>query len=211
MIDELPSIVSQLPNVPDYLAKILREGRKVGIYLVTAAQDFLVKTISPQDGGAIRKCYRTAIYVGGDPTTAKTLLDIPVNQIPENSLGKGTVMIRNLSIKQAKLAHVPYVDNESLYMLLGPSTYKAMSVSEPDDEIYSLRNINVSITAAAPATTKDEQIPVVDEELERAIEAFLTGATSINKLAAALDIKPYYAGPLLERVKTEVKRRQADE
>ncbi len=49
----------------------------------------------------------------------------------------------------------------------------------------------------------------VDEELERAIVAFQNGATSIVKLAAALEIKPYYAGPLLERVKKELEKRQA--
>src|SRR5947208_6324369 len=76
VIDELPAIVDNIPEAPKYLAKILREGRKVGIYLVTAAQDFLVKTIAPQGGGAIRECYRTAFYVGGDSTTAKILLDL---------------------------------------------------------------------------------------------------------------------------------------
>lgn len=53
--------------------------------------------------------------------------------------------------------------------------------------------------------------PVVDEELERAIKAFLEdGATSINKMAAALDIKPNQAGPLLMKAKKEVERRQSE-
>jgi hypothetical protein len=54
---------------------------------------------------------------------------------------------------------------------------------------------------------EEEQAPV-DMELERAINALREGATSINKLAAALDIKPYYAGPLLERAKKEIQKRQ---
>jgi hypothetical protein len=48
-----------------------------------------------------------------------------------------------------------------------------------------------------------------DQELERAINAYLEGATSQVKMAAALDIKPYHAAPLLEKAKAEVKRREA--
>jgi hypothetical protein len=133
VLDELPATVAHIKEAPEYLSAILREGRKVGIFLITAAQDFLVKTIAPQGGGAIRECYRTAFYVGGDPTTARVLLDLPANQIQEDVLGKGAVMMRNLSIKQATLAHVPYVDNQSLYRLLGPSTYVASAVDREDD------------------------------------------------------------------------------
>lgn len=127
IIDEYPAIVAHIKKAPDYLAAILREGRKVGIYLITASQDFLVSTVSPGGGGAIRDCYRTAMYVGGDPTTAKTLLDMPPREIPETKLGEGTIMLRCKATKQAVLARVPYVDNAALYSLLGPSTF------DPDD------------------------------------------------------------------------------
>jgi DNA segregation ATPase FtsK/SpoIIIE-like protein len=133
VLDELPAIIRHIPDAPEYLATILQEGRKVGIFLVTAAQDFLVKTVAPQGGGAIRDCYRTAIYVGGDPTTAKVLLDIPANQIQESELGKGIVMLRNVKIKQATMARVPYVDNQALYQTLGPSTYRPVPANERDD------------------------------------------------------------------------------
>jgi hypothetical protein len=127
VLDELPAIVRHIPKTPDYLRELLEEGRKVGIYVITAAQDFLVKTISPKNGGgSIRECYRTAYYVGGDPTTAKTLLDMPANLIPEDQLGRGPTMLRCAAVpttKKAKLTRVPYLDNASLYRLLGPSTY----------------------------------------------------------------------------------------
>jgi hypothetical protein len=186
VLDELPAIVRHIPEVPDYLADILREGRKVGIYLITAAQDFLVKTIAPQGGGAIRECYRTAFYVGGDATTAKTLLDMPANQIPESDLGKGVVMLRNAKIKQAQMVRVPYVDNQSLYKLLGPSTYKAerVVVSEPD-EIYTMNTIT---------TPRPEPIQVTTSNLAMQREAILelhrSGKIGLNELVELLHSLP---------------------
>jgi hypothetical protein len=125
-IEELPAIVARVKHAPDYLAQIVREGRKVGIFLITVAQDFLVSTIAPGGGGAVRDCYRTAYYVGGDATTARILLDKPARQLPEAELGQGTVMLRSQRVplvKEAQLVLVPYVDNRALYRLLGPSTY----------------------------------------------------------------------------------------
>lgn len=136
-IDELPAIVAEIKAAPGYLAKILREGRKVRVFLIVAAQDFLVSTIAPGGGGAVRDCYRTAYYVGGDSTTARILLDLPPRLLPESELGKGQVMLRSgqvSHVKQATLVRVPYVDNEALYHLLGPSTYlPAPFAQEPDD------------------------------------------------------------------------------
>jgi DNA segregation ATPase FtsK/SpoIIIE-like protein len=125
-IEELPAIVARIKHAPDYLAQIVREGRKVGIFLITVAQDFLVSTIAPGGGGAVRDCYRTAYYVGGDSTTARILLDKPARQLPEAELGQGTVLLRSQKVplvKEAQLVLVPYVDNRALYRLLGPSTY----------------------------------------------------------------------------------------
>jgi hypothetical protein len=186
VLDELPAIVRHIPEVPDYLADILREGRKVGIYLITAAQDFLVKTIAPQGGGAIRECYRTAFYVGGDATTAKTLLDMPANQIPESELGKGVVMLRNAKIKQAQMVRVPYVDNQSLYRLLGPSTYKAERVvSIPDDEIYTMNTVT---------TPRPEPVQVTTSNLAMQREAILelhrSGKIGLNELVELLHSLP---------------------
>ena len=190
VLDELPAIVRHIPEVPDYLADILREGRKVGIYLITAAQDFLVKTIAPQGGGAIRECYRTAFYVGGDATTAKTLLDMPANQIPESDLGKGVVMLRNAKIKQAQMVRVPYVDNQALYKLLGPSTYRAeRTVSIPDDEIYTLNTAKTTVVTPRP-----EPVQVTTSNLAMQREAILelhrSGKIGLNELVELLHALP---------------------
>lgn len=126
VIDELPAIVAECKDVPSHIAKLLREGRKYGIFLIVASQDFQVKTIG-FDGGGVRKCFKTAFYVGGDVATAKALLndDNQKDPIPENDLGKGTIMLRCSATKKAVLTKVPYVDNESLYRLLGGSTFSS--------------------------------------------------------------------------------------
>ncbi|GHO96086.1 hypothetical protein KSF_061340 [Reticulibacter mediterranei] len=132
VIDELPAIVAEVKEAPGYIAKLLREGRKYGLFLIVASQDFLVKTTG-MDGGGVRKCFRTAMYVGGDPTTAGVLLGDAGGKLPENDLGKGTIMLRCAVTKHPVQAHVPYVDNESLYHLLGPSTFVAPVSQQVDD------------------------------------------------------------------------------
>lgn len=129
-LDELPDIVDNIPNVQAILKKLLRQGAKVGVNVVCLSQDFLVETLFPKSGGgAVRECYRTVLYVGGDATTAKTLLDMAARDVPENELGKGRAMVRCDVVRPAAKGRVPYVDNQALYTLLGPSTYV-----EPDDE-----------------------------------------------------------------------------
>lgn len=124
VLDELPAIQAHIPGAHEYIAAILREGRKVDLYLIVASQDFLVSTIAPKGGGgAVRECYRTAFYVGGDAQTARILLDVQGNA-DDGALGKGVVKLRSGKVvSQASYSRVPYVDNQALYRLLGPSTY----------------------------------------------------------------------------------------
>ena len=150
VLDELPSIVREIPKAPEYLSLLLREGRKFGIFLISASQDFLVKTIGgngSNGGSGVRDCYRTAYYAGGDPTTANALLDMPAKDIPENELGQGIVMLRCATAPQAKKAiqaRVPYVDNEALYRLLGPSTYQPASAGPDTDELPAVPDVYAS-------------------------------------------------------------------
>ncbi|NJN68143.1 MAG: hypothetical protein HC884_16230 [Chloroflexaceae bacterium] len=44
-LDELPSIVKDVPGAMETLSRILREGRKVALYLVSASQDLLTRTL----------------------------------------------------------------------------------------------------------------------------------------------------------------------
>src|SRR5579859_1179833 len=153
VLDEIPAIIAHVKDAPDYLAFILREGRKVGIFVISASQDFLVKTIAPQGGGAVRDCYRTAIYVGGDPTTARTLLDIK-GSVDDGGLGKGVVMLRGGQAKNAQLARVPYVDNQALYDLLGPSTFVESELVDEDDENEDEIGVQRKAVYGAPGTPR---------------------------------------------------------
>lgn len=157
-LDELPDIVKHIPDASSYLDDILRQGAKVGIFLICASQDFLVKTLK-LEGGAVRECYRSAFYVGGDATTAKTLLDMPANQIDEAVLGTGTIMLRNWQVcKRSVLAYVPLVDNQVLYQLLGPSTYQQMSQRAEDDiRLEDMQPTNVPEPRNAAQFTTQEQ------------------------------------------------------
>ncbi len=130
VIDEYPAVIAEKPAVQKYVAKLLREGAKYKIFLCIASQDFQVKTVSPQAGGAIRDNYKTVLYVGGDKTTANVLLDTSVSPETETMLGKGPVMLRCEAVKKAALAYTAFTDNASLYLLLGPSTY------QPSDQLH---------------------------------------------------------------------------
>lgn len=130
-VNEVPAIVDEVPRTAHYLKKILREGAKVGVFMVNASQDFQVSTVFKEVGGGIRKCYRTAFDVGSDPAT-QNALGLPVAK----GLGKGKISLRCDDVLGAGRA--PYVDNESLYRLLGPSTYgTSASQDEAEDELVS--------------------------------------------------------------------------
>lgn len=154
VLDELPAIVKHIPETSEYLDSILKEGRKIGILLISASQDFLVKTLGGT--GAVRDCYRTCFYVGGDAQTARVLLgEVPDN---EETLGKGTIVLRNATVcKKPLLVYVPLVDNAALYKLLGPSTYSPSQKDRSDDLRLisaSERAINAVLTPKSIQTTK---------------------------------------------------------
>jgi len=213
VIDELPAIVAEIKEAPSYIAKLLREGRKYGIFLVVASQDFLVKTTG-MDGGGVRKCFRTALYVGGDPTTANVLLGETQGKIPENDLGKGTIMLRCAATRQPVLANVPYVDNESLYTLLGPSTFVAGAPVEEEEVVTSYQERGSTdevmepprnVTALPTPVIQDKGPRAEDIDLAAAIALWNSGYNSERKLMKAFRMTQHQAGRLIERIKEQAK------
>ena len=97
----------------------LREGRKVNLFLVGAAQDFLVKSVGGT--GAVRDCYRTAFYVGGDQTSARVLLDVK-GRVDDGQLGRGLAMLRSKATPTAQVVRVPLASNGTLARLLADVT-----------------------------------------------------------------------------------------
>lgn len=127
-VNEMPAIIDEVPKTLRYLKKILREGAKVGVFMVNASQDFHVSTIFKEIGGGVRKCYRTAFDVGSDPDTQRAL-----GLLPGKIAGKGNGSLRCDDI--LSLARLPYVDNEALYGLLGPSTYASKELETEREEV----------------------------------------------------------------------------
>lgn len=149
-LDELPVIADTVPGAPAALGKLLREGRKVGLYTVGAAQTFLVKVVGGDS--AARECYRTAFYTGGDLRSAAALLDVPQRTIPEGELGRGLVCLRSAVTNPAQLVRVPYASNQGVL------------------------NLAASGPASGPASEATPQ-PQVGREVEGALEGALEAAT----------------------------------
>ncbi len=161
-IDELPSIVKDIPEAPEHMGRLLREARKVGIFIIGAAQDFLVKTIG--GAGAVRDCYRTSYYVGGDAQTARVLLDVQ-GRVDDGQLGQGLAMLRSKVTPTASLVRVPLASNAAIYGLLGDANQDAaINVTPSDgrpDGSQMAANAQVDVTALqrpTPHTAEAERV-----------------------------------------------------
>src|SRR5262249_37171386 len=116
-----------------------------------------------------------------------------------DQLGKGVVMVRCGTVKQSAMMRVPFVDNKSLYTLLGPSTYTPANEQDEDDLLADL------VASSRPARRDkavEEQISVEqappahhtypESDLDRDERAFLAayraGRKSGNAISAATGI-----------------------
>lgn len=232
-LDEVPAIVDEVPDAPRYLKKILREGAKVGVFVVTASQDFHVSTVFKDVGGGIRQCMRTALDVGSDPHT-QNALGLPVVK----GLGKGKITLRCDGENQTALisaARVPYVDNAALYRLLGPSTYTPALPTHEEEQLEAPSVLKRPVNEQSQAmgkiyhshgigdteTRRRERIARLrgtigrhtediqrtnseDDLLARGIQAYKGGATTLDKLMAALDITQHRARQLMLKIKEAV-------
>jgi len=213
VLDEFPDIKAEIKDAPTLVGKLLRQGRKYGIYLIVASQDYSVKTLGVEGEGGIRKCFRTIFYVGGDPVSVKELLNKKVSEIPENDLGQGTIMLKCATINDPIMVHVPYLDNESLYLLLGPTTYVPPVAKE--EPVNELEGSNISptgpekttndlpVTAIIPniavpeVVKRDTRRKAEDIDLNVAVALWNSGFNSRAKLARALDIAENQADKLM--------------
>jgi hypothetical protein len=172
ILDEYPDIKAEIKDAPTLVGKLLRQGRKYGIYLIVASQDYSVKTLGVEGEGSLRKCFRTAFYVGGDPVSVRELLNKAVKDIPENELGQGTIMLKCATINEPIVVHIPYLDNKSLYLLLGPTTYVEPGAKEVHTDELEEGTNNTS--------REDTQKPDADEYAKN--EAMLKNATALPAL-----------------------------
>jgi hypothetical protein len=162
-IDEYPAIIAEKPGLQDSIGRLLREGAKFGIILCIASQDFQVKTTSNKTGGGVRENYKTCAYVGGDAKSTSVLLDMSESDINklenEIKLGKGSILLRNAEVcKQAIHATTPYMDNNSLYILLGrPEDPPAEDDEQP---VYTPSQASGFTPSATPSYNQAEKYPV---------------------------------------------------
>lgn len=116
-IAELPAVLDEAgKEIAQPLAKILRQGRQYQIFFVGDSQDLLTNTLHMTTGP--RECFRTGYYTGGDPTTAKALLDLPKGvTVDETGIGQGGLMYLKTAIHPYQLARVGWASNAALYDL----------------------------------------------------------------------------------------------
>jgi hypothetical protein len=127
-LDELPIIADSVKGAIARLGRVLREGRKAGVLALGSSQDFLVKSLG--GSSAVRDCYRTAFYSGGDINSARALLDVPQKDIDEGRLGSGIAYLRSSATSPAALVRVPLATNRAVRGLLA-DTAPTVTI-EPD-------------------------------------------------------------------------------
>jgi hypothetical protein len=222
ILDEYPDIKAEIKEAPGYVGKLLRQGRKYNIYLIVASQDYSVKTIGVEGEGGVRKCFRTVFYVGGDPVSVKELLNKAVRDIPENDLGQGTLMLKCAVLPDPIVVHVPYLDNESLYILLGPSTYvkpeeagtlEEMADATPSDDMaedISEKHTEVLDEPTVKPNMPDKGPRAEDIDLTAAITLWNSGYNSDRELAKVFHMTKYQGNRLAGMIRDQVKKPSTD-
>ena len=117
VIDEYIAVCKRYPGAAEDVSELLRFARQYQVFVIVASQDFLIKNIGGDSGA--RDCYRTALYFGGDPTTARALLDISGTLPYEQDLGKEGLLVLRTRSTQVSQARAPFMSNRAIYELLG--------------------------------------------------------------------------------------------
>lgn len=115
-LDEWHIINADVKDADVMVGRLARSGRGLGIFLLTAAHDFLVKSGT----GDAREQYRTTFYLGGDLKTGSVLLDLPQREVSqaEQQLATGMALLRSLATRPARPVRVPYASNAGITRLL---------------------------------------------------------------------------------------------
>lgn len=113
LFEELPSLADTDKDFMKKLGRLLREGRKLGLFIITAAQDMLISTVGGSAG--LRSQFATVYYGGGDPYTARALLAVKVAE----PAGKGVCWLRSVTDTEPRQVRVPLVTNADITALLG--------------------------------------------------------------------------------------------
>ncbi len=173
-IDELPAIVADVKDAPEHLGRLLREGRKAGLFLLSSAQDWLVKSVGGT--GAIRDNFRTAFYCGGDAQTARVLLDVR-GAVDDGQLGHGLAYLRSRVTPTAELVRVPLASNAAIERLLSPlqPTAAPMQGAVLDMPAATVPAIEMQPVPQAIANASQSHKPERSPEEYRIVSMFAAG------------------------------------
>ncbi len=130
-IAELPSVLDEAGDkIAQPLAKILRQGRQYFVFFVGDSNDLLTSTLHMTTGP--RECFRTGFYTGGDPTTAKALLDLPNGvKVNEEGLGQQGLVYVKTALHSYTQARVGWASNEALYDLFETPSQERIGYQSP--------------------------------------------------------------------------------
>lgn len=143
-IEEAPELVSQYPEFMDDAAHVLRRGRRVDVYLLLITQSGLIKVLGGNSGD--RAMFGTIAYVGGEPTSARALLQ---ERVPEPE-GKGLARLRCYGVTTSVDARLPYGNNAGIRMLLATNSATPQATNIIDVATYQATRIPPQNQATTP-------------------------------------------------------------
>ena len=112
LVNEAPAVLADYPDVSKNVKALVNEGRKFGLFLILASQDFLAATLKES---SIRAQLTTAVNLGADAYTARALGVVPPAEA--GPLGKGVGYVRT-GQDAPQLARLPLFDADAPRLLL---------------------------------------------------------------------------------------------
>lgn len=226
-IEELAAVTSEYPEAAKAIGKLLREARKYRICLIMAAQDLLVKSIGLDTG--MQQNIRTGFYGGGDHRTARVALKLEAGEtVEEQGLGGGVVWVKTTQHPRTRV-RIPWPDNAAIERLCTLSHLPVRALPHAAVEVELTEDEEDALIAELMGRPDIEEIeavyyppvePVVpqtarrdpDEDLvERGVAAYLDGAKSLDKLAAALGVTQHKARLLKPTIEKRAKSRHDEQ
>jgi hypothetical protein len=194
--DEYTTITEDVKDAGERIARLARLGRGVGIFLLIAAHDLLVKS----GAGDTRDQLRTGFYLGGDSKTGAVLLDLPQKAViaREGELTLGAAMLRSAATSPARLVRVPYASDAAIAGLLGEgegADAQAVAPATP-------RPIGFYVQAADDAPARPRPGPGLDNGPAQAI-ALGRDKTPLDAEAARI-LSKLVAGATVSELATEL-------
>jgi len=188
VMDELPAFCGDEPEIMEFIGRFLRESRQYGIFFIGGAQDLLNQTLR-NDNGAVRENLLTNFYGGGDPTTARMVLNLAKGeQIDETGLGQlGVFYLRakGANIERMRV-RTPLSDNEATFTLLAgmpPREQREIPVVE------------------TPVPEEQMEYPTDEEDLERVVEVWHEGYQTLDTIMGATGWTQHKARVMLGRAR----------